>query len=57
MAKGGFEGFLNVYTKIVWAVVGTILALGLLCATVNMHKMGGGWYCWKKECPMEAQKK
>ena len=53
MAKGGgFEGFLNIYTKAVWAIVGTLLVLGLLCATFHMHK-GCDW----PKCPKVAQKK
>ena len=56
MAKsgGGFRGFLDLYTKIVWALVATVLLVGILCAGAHMHGCKGG--CLKQGCP-KVQKK
>ena len=55
MAKSGkFEGFLSIYSKVIWALVGTVLLLGLLCASAHMHC--GKGVCWHKNCPMVQKK-
>ncbi len=56
MAKsgGGFREYLDLYTKIVWAAVATVLLLGILCAGAHMHGCKSG--CLKQGCP-KVQKK
>ncbi len=51
-----FWGILDSYSKVVWAAVGTLLLVGILCAAAHMHGGCKAKWCCKQSSQVEQQK-